>query len=405
MTQQLPGKYYTDPNGRLIFVRDPMPEDRGDFWGHPTPDGPLARATQGGQPDIYDQDYFDYFSGNLMFVQTGPEYMPDPGKRDDLGGRDHWNPAAKRRNQGLVPRDQAELQQVITPTDLTLPGEVGQLVQVVGDAPLTYAKKNLRRDSQLVAYSLVDSPDQVTYFSQQGFDPTKPSPLADPVTAVAPNGYFGSTVLVGELTIGHEGVSQKVLFDIPAAQLVKVPFNGIAGQLRARLYPKYYYPNDTVAGVRTYNIGPPTSPLNPALTNNNFNEGPPTQLQSQGFTNPNPARVRGWIAEGSNATDILGRATRSFSGSVPIGVAFATQVQCPIAYYASAVMLRGGQLVAGAAETLEFLITDLQGKQSGPYPANTVIPISNSIESIQVTNSTAVTVTEAPFELIYFISI
>src|SRR5271166_3574759 len=122
-------KAFYDPNtGRVVFVRQPDPEDKGNFWGHS--DGQGGLITQGGHPDIYDDDYLDWYNNNLMFNQLGPEYQPDPGKRNDLGGRDNLNPAARRRNQVLVKRDQAQLDQVITPTDITLPGEVGQLAQV-----------------------------------------------------------------------------------------------------------------------------------------------------------------------------------------------------------------------------------------------------------------------------------
>ena len=401
--KQQQGQYFQDPStGEIVFVRNPLPEDKGNFWGHPTPNGPLARATQGGKPDIYDEDYYDYYSNNLMFVQTGPEFMPDPGKRDDLGGRDHWNPAAKRRNQGLIPKDQQQLDQLITPTDITLPGETGQLVEIVGDAWNAFAKKNTRRDSQLVAYASTDSPDMTTYFSQLGFDPTAPSPLRQPLNSITPP--FGGAILVGELSIGHQGVNQPVLFDIPAAQLVKITFNGTSGQLRARLWPKYYFPDDTVAGLRTYSIGDILNPEHVPLTNINYNNPVPRQMAINGFSNVNPARVRGWIAEGSNATDVAGRATRSFSGSVKAGAAAANFTKCPIAWYCNAVQLRGGALVAGAAETVKFLITDFQGITSGPYPANQIIPISNSIESIQVYSDSGNTV-ETPFELVYYISI
>jgi hypothetical protein len=399
-----PIQYFRDGNGNIVFVRNPYPEDKGNFWGHPTPNGILPITTQGGHPDIYDEEYLPFYNNDLMFAEIGPPKMAEQGRTDDLGGRTNPNPAVRQQNKTLISRSQYDLDRIVTPTDLTLPGEVAQLAEVIGDQPQTFAKKSLRRDSQLTAYALVDSPDMTTYFSNLGFDPNKPSPLADPLIAAGAGKFFGSTVLVGQLTIGHGGVSQDITFDLPAMQLVKVPFNGMVGQLRARLYPKYYFPNDTVAGTRTYNIGDFTI-HNVPVTNITFNNGPPSQLALQAMTNTNPARVRGWISEGSNATDELGRATRSFSGSVPITGPFAVTVQCPIAWFANAVMLRGGQLVAGVAESVAFLITDYQGKQTGPYPPNTIIPIGNSIESIQVVSPTGVTVTEAPFELLYFISI
>ena len=55
--KQQQGQYFQDPStGEIVFIRNPLPEDKGNFWGHATPNGPLARATQGGKPDIYDED-------------------------------------------------------------------------------------------------------------------------------------------------------------------------------------------------------------------------------------------------------------------------------------------------------------------------------------------------------------
>lgn len=390
-------RLFRDQYGRVFSV----PSDPGDFWGTSTPNSPTGQSTVGGHPDIYDDQYNDYYNNKLMFAQTGPQFMQEPGKRDDLGGRDPFNPAAKRRNQTLVKK--TDFEQTDRPDDNTLTGEVGQLVQVNGDIWGTLALKKLKRDNQLTAYALVDSPDMTSYFSQQGFNPAQTSPLADPlIGALAPT-PVGGAVLIGQLTAGHVGASQDVLYDLPGNQLVKVPFNGSAGQLRARLWPKYYFVNDTVAGIRTYSIGDPALGISRPLTNVNWNNPLPTQMNLMGFVNVNPARVRGWISEGTNSSDFLGRATRTFYGSVIAGAIGSRVSICPIAWWSSGVMLSGGGITAGfVANSLKFTITDYQGVVRGPFPPNIIVPLKND-ESITVYNDVATTV-EAPFDLTYFLS-
>lgn len=277
----------------------------------------------------------------------------------------------------------------------------GTVAFVRNDPPGSMARIEYEYAKSLIAYTNVLSPDEDQSLAVT--DPSVPLPLnVLPVQASTSVPPVGGVVSVAELRFGHRGVQNRVFYDSLPGQIVKVPFAGSAGILNGRLYPKYYTPLDTVGPphLRQYEV----FPAGPILDNARWNELPPQILAQNGFFNPNAATFNGYFSEGNFANgDLLSKPTRRFYGTVRCdGVVADWPTRCPVAWYANAVML------LGARNNLEFIQNGPGLTHYGPFPVNTLIPLAENVQSIDVINSPVpiggLLQVELPFELLYFLS-
>lgn len=259
----------------------------------------------------------------------------------------------------------------------------------------------------LIGYALAENPDLGGTNPATG-EPNNPlgeSPVIKPPPV-------GGCIAVAELRFGHEGSNQTVLFDLPPGAVVKVPLAGSSAKLFGRLLPKYFKNNDNtlVARKRVYLITP-TSPI--AMTNAQYNMMPGV-LTANGFTNTGLAPFQGFFAEGSVANgDQFSKPTRRFYGSVKgAGAAPFQNTLCPVAWNAVAMQVTGGlgplidpaTGVLSASVPLQFNQNGPPGSfQAGPYPMNTIVPLLDNCQSIEVFQSAA-GAGDIPFEVVYYLS-
>lgn len=224
---------------------------------------------------------------------------------------------------------------------------------------------------------------------------------------------IGGAVLCGALEFGFEGAGETTVFDMPAGQVIKIPFAGSFGRLIARLWPKYYTPSDDgVAKIRTYLL----FPAGPTLTSELWNSLPVSIMAQNGFANPNAQECRGWISEGIISNDLPRAPTRRFYGTVKAdGVIADWKTICPIAFAATHVTLVGGAFDSANPTTrslqFQFILSPTSGVAApleGPFDINQTVAIPNGCVGIQVFNSPNVlggaAAVEIPFELIYSLS-
>lgn len=289
-------------------------------------------------------------------------------------------------------------------------GDVAVLDNMASLAQLQY-----QLGHQMVVYAIADFAAQGTVTI--GGTNFALSPLLEPpVQASLLFPPIGGAILTGELDLGFEGASQHVVFDMLPGEIAKIPFAGQFGRLNARLRPKYYTPTDdavVVPHLRQYLA----FPGGPILTNELWNSLPIQLMAQNGFANPNGAPCQGWISEGFLSNDIQRAPTRRFFGSVKCtGVVNVWHSRCPVAFAATHVMLVGSLYDAANPnlQALSFLMngppsTGLAVPQIGPFTTNTLVPLIDNCQSIDVINSPnpvgGVATPEIPFELIYFLSV
>lgn len=277
------------------------------------------------------------------------------------------------------------------------------------DILASLAQLQYRLGKTMVAYGICDfllSGDSVagTTISPLNQPPVQASGAVPPV---------GGAILTGELDIGFEGAGQHVVFDLPPGEIIKIPFAGSFGRLQARLRPKYYPVSDDGAAHTRHYLAFPAGPI---LTNELWNSLPANIMAQNGFSNPNPQTVQGWISEGILSNDLPRAPIRRFFGSVPgTGVIAVWTVFAPLAFAATHVMLNGG-IYDSANPNLQslqfkFLLppsTAVAAPTMGPFNVGQIVPIPFNCQGIEVFNSPnpigGGVVVEIPFELDYFLS-
>lgn len=287
-------------------------------------------------------------------------------------------------------------------------GDFAEMDRMASLAQLQYVLGKM-----MVAYAICDfaTPGTIAQPGPGGIILQVPiSPLNQPpVQAIADLPPIGGAILTGEIDMGFDGSSDHVVFDMPPGQIVKIPFAGNFGKLAARLRPKYYTPiDDLVNHLRQYLA----FPGGPVLTNEMWNSLPTQIMAQNAFPNNQPAPCRGWISEGFISNDLQRAPTRRFYGTVKATGSLAQwSTRCPIAFAATHAMLVGGFFdgLNPALQSLAFVqnglgTTGVPIQQAGQFTMNTMVPLINNCQSIDVFNSPNPVRNEMPFELIYFLS-
>lgn len=275
------------------------------------------------------------------------------------------------------------------------------------DASASLAQLKYRLAKTLVSYASADAP--IIGVDETGA-PLSPL-LVAPVQASDAVPPIGGAVLCASLDFGHKGGARVVIYDLPPTQIVRAPFAGSFGKLSARLWPKYYTPQDA-PGLRQYLL----SPGGQILTSELWNSVPTGIMAANGFVNAHGAPCVGWLAEGYQQNDQPSRPTRRFYGTVKGNdVVASTPTRCPVAAGATYVQLVGGTYASATPTTqsLQFLqnlqpTSGVALPQSGPFEVNTIIALASDVQSIDVVNSPRAVGAgphEIPFVLIFYIGL
>jgi len=299
--------------------------------------------------------------------------------------------------------------------------DLGSLALTGIGATGTPARINYRRSKSLVGYTMVPSPD--LEFALALKDRSQPTPLGVlPIQTSIAEPPVGGCVSVIQMSMGHKGNQFDFVIDVPAGQIVQVPFGASFGATRSFLTPKYFNREADATiepdGFRFYILfpgGPPlTTPPGPSagppnisgssaiwnsmtadiLPRNGFPNLSPPMYDGNGTLisgNPNTTPFLGWFAEswGSFRNTSQTQAIRRFYGTVPCSAVIANPlsnpvvnaeniVVCPVAQNAKTVKLL-------AAPGLSFVV---RGNSAfsfyGPFPANMDIDLPQNATSILV---------------------
>lgn len=256
-----------------------------------------------------------------------------------------------------------------------------------------------------------------------GENPTSTDPfIGVDNTGVPPDGILQTIEVVAKLTYGHDRVSRRALFNLPAGQTAKLPIVGSYAKVETFLQPRYFPRIAVVSDRINFPAGSNLTYLNDDanLANNYFNFCPPTVCgiplnygnQSPSLAPITPVATDGIIGRGSaslnsgGSNDRSSRALRRFFGSYPSeGASSSINVFCPIAFGAAAVMLQCNDAVYTDANRvthgrLLFGMQDHNGDFVAELPPNTFFPIMADCQFIFVYDNTA-TGAETTFQLVY----
>ncbi len=257
---------------------------------------------------------------------------------------------------------------------------------------------------------------------------TASNPFAGAASTVVPDGLLQSLEVLAVFQWGNDGVTKQVVLNLPAGQIIKIPFVGSYARAFAKLTAKYY---PRVQGANlTFQSGTETYyylNADPDLANAIFNSAQSPLLDPtvgySGGSDPTvptvPIHVDGIICRGSasistgGTADRSARAVRRFYGSMPAAVAAyptgGAVVFCPIAFGASSVMLQANPTAfqnpftdpaSGTSSPLEFAQLDAAGNVIGAFTANEFVPLEANCQQVIVYN-TAANGVENPFALLY----
>jgi hypothetical protein len=260
-------------------------------------------------------------------------------------------------------------------------------------------------------------------FSENAVTAIGSTPVANPfggvISSILPENVFQSLEVIANLQWGHDGVSQKVVANMPAGQIVRGNTAGTYCRANALLTPRYFerIQDPDIAGNHFYHY----LALDPGQRNNIFNSANSPALDpekgfDEGTVPTTPIHIEGIISIGYPAIaqggsfDRSSRLTRRFFGTVPPEVGpyptGGAVVSCPIAFGASAVMLQANptdftNFAGNVLSPLFFGMIDSSGTIIvGQLPPNTFFPLTAECQSIFVYNTDA-NGAENPFSLIY----
>ena len=249
---------------------------------------------------------------------------------------------------------------------------------------------------------------------------------ADPFAGVVthqlqtPLSVLQSLEVIVNLQWGHDGVSQKVVANVPAGQIVKGGLSGSYVRTHARVTARYYkrFQGTNAGAVEVFFYLDPDA----NTRNNIFNSiDSPALVASLGYDRDTvpitPIHIEGIIGQGVAAIsqggsfDRSSRITRRFFGTFPNITPYANGaggafILCPIAFGASAIMLQA--LPTPFTDPAGRLFSNLlmgQMDHSGniliaELPPNVFFPIYPETAAVFVYNP-AVNSAENPFSLIY----
>lgn len=273
------------------------------------------------------------------------------------------------------------------------------------------ARQAWRTARSMLAYVMVPSPDQV--FGLAVVDATRLAILAaPPVQAAATVPPVGGAISIAQIAFGHLGVQQQALFDVPPAQVVRVPFGGSFGSVNALLVPKYWTPDDA-GNPRIYLTTPTGVELTSAIWNtlsaqallNNLNG----DLLNAAGTGPNPNKVpfSAYVAESPLPNQAISQPTRRFYGSIAVkgGTIGFKDTKIPVAWFASQVTLVGDPQLTF---TIQTLTTGAGALTFGPFNFNAPVTMPAGATAIVVHDPVGIgvagAVTESLFEADFTLS-
>jgi hypothetical protein len=245
-------------------------------------------------------------------------------------------------------------------------------------------------------------------------------PFGGVVSSVLPEGILQSLEVIANLQWGHDGVTEQVVLNLCAAQILKAGLAGSYSRATAQLTAKYYqrFVGAVIAGIHAtfFYLDP-----DPNIRNNFFNSiASPVLNPFLGFdpgTIPQtPIKITGIHEMGYPAIpqggsfDRSARMTRRFFGTFPpVATAYpagGALVFCPIAFGAGAVMLQCNPTdfinpaTGNVASTLLMGMIDHAGNVTAQLVPNTFFPLIADCQQIFVYNPSANGI-ENPFTLIY----
>jgi hypothetical protein len=250
-------------------------------------------------------------------------------------------------------------------------------------------------------------------------------PHADPfegVVSLAINqpGTLQSLEVLVNLQWGHDGVSQKVVANLPAGQIVKAVAAGTYCRAHCKIVSRYTtrFSGPAFGGSASFfYLDPDANKRNNIWNSIDSPALSPSQYFDSNTMPLTPIHVDGIIGMGTPAVsqggsfDRSSRLTRRFFGSVPTTAGVwpggGAIVLCPVAFGASAVMLQANAtpftLPAGRALAPLFMgFMDGAGNfLGGQFPSNTFFTIPPETRQIFVYNPTLANQAENPFSLVY----